>query len=75
MRDSAPVPIILVGTIFLCSTAVLKLSASPSTSTETPVLLSKVVDEENVEPQTSLNGYYVDSLNEIASAGIGYVRS
>lgn len=53
----AAVPI-LVAAIFLCS--ILKFGASPA------------IVEENVEPQASLNGYYLDSLNEIAS-GVGYV--
>lgn len=53
---------ILVGTIFLCT--VLNLCASPERVGE--------VDENVVEPHVSLNGYYLDSFNEIAS-GVGYV--
>lgn len=52
----AAVPILLGTTIFLC------LNFGASTET---------IDEE-VEPQTSLNGYYLDSLIEVA-AGLGYV--
>lgn len=61
MTDAA-VPI-LVGTIFLCY-SVLSFGASTETITEV---------EENSEPQASLNGYYLDTVNEI-SPGVGYVR-
>lgn len=73
MTDIHPVAI-LVGTIFLWSVLLLNLSAAASNATAAAAAAAAALGkvDENVEPQTSLNGYYVDSLNEIAS-GVGYV--